>query len=488
MLSNILNDLDIDTRLKGKTILLVGASGFIGSEIGLHLSRYGCTIRGIDNSTPSGQAVMPYPCQYTYWDHTKPIPIALGFDVDVIINVAGVAMPNEKWTEEHRQSIVESRVEITKRCVEFANFHHIHLMLQMSWTGYYGDTRDTWTNESFPPGTSITAGWCVAWENATGALSKKTRLVIMRSSAVFSPRGGPLMDLVDEYALGFGASLRNHDYILSWVHIADFLSFISHAIADQSFRGVYNVCSPEPTDYSIAHRELKKYYPTGMNIPIPIFVVRLALGVQANLVLQSSRILPKRLLGRGFVFKFPSFDTAIKDLLDYKINNLTVSYDQFYLPVHRKQAYKKLATVSNWAHLYPKSLGLSVTTTTSPTIREGTEVGYSLRYLNVAMTWKEKVFNCDPGHAYQVVQLHGPFTIYEISRTFTEIGNGTLYEVMQRYQLPYGPILNYMANKRIKKTHKEVRAYQQQLFRKWFGDEAEAQTPSPSQHLPPKAS
>lgn len=488
MLSKIINDLDIETHLKGKTVLLVGASGFIGSEIGLHLARYGCTIRGIDNSAPNSDPVMPYPCQYTYWEHTKPIPIALGFDVDAIINVAGVSMPKAKWTVEHRNTIVESRVEITKRCVEFANFHNIPLMLQMSWTGYYGDTRGTWTNESFPPGTSITAGWCVAWENATSTLRKSTRLVIMRSSAVFSTRGGPVIDLVDEYALGFGASLRNHDYILSWIHIADFLSFISHAIADQSYRGVYNVCSPEPTDYSIAHQELKKYYPSGINLPVPIFVVRMAMGVQANLVLQSSRVVPKRLLDRGFVFRFASFDKALKDLLSYKINNLTVSYHQFFLPVPRKDAYKKLAKISNWVHLYPKNLGLSVTSASSPTVREGAEVGYSLRYLGVAMNWKEKVFNCDPGHAFQVVQLYGPFTVYEISRTFTEIGGGTLYDVRQRYQMPYGPILNYLANKTIKKTHEEVKTYQQQLFREWFGGKADGQLPSPSPRQEPKAS
>lgn len=494
MLSDILNDLDIDTRLKGKTVLLVGASGFIGSEIGLHLTRFGCTIRGIDNSSPDGRGSMPYPCQYTYWDHSKPIPVALGFGVDVIINAAGVSMIKVDWTPENCQAIIDSRVEITKHCVNLANFHKIPILFQMSWTGYYGDTMHTWTNESFPPGETITAKWCAAWEYATcGLRLQNTRLVIARCGAVLSTTGGVLMELVDRYMLGIGASLRHHELYMSWIHIEDFLSFVSHALSDDSFSGIYNVCSQNPVTYSVVHREMHHYYPKGVTFSIPTPVIKAAAGEKAKLVLQSSRIYPKRLIERNFVFKHSSFAESLKDLLSYKIIGLAHTRDRFFFPKPRREVYSKFAEVKNWVHLYPGSINLSIAEASSSTIREGLEVGYRIRYRRFSTYWKEKVLNCDPGHAYQVVQLYGPFTIHETTRTFTEVGGGTLYDRWQRYQLPYGALLNFISYKRIKKVNEMILKHQRHLFKEWFGltshESEQSFEPSPNSDKPlPKAS
>lgn len=469
MLSDILNSFEHESDLEGKTILIVGATGFIGSELGLYFSKRGCKIRGLDNSAPDGQPIVPYPCEYRFWDHTKPIPFTFADGVDVLINAAGVSMVKSDWTPEYRQAIIDSRVEITKHCVAAANFHKIPVMLQMSWTGYYGNTNNTWANESFPAGRSLTAGWCAAWEAATGLLSlKHTRLVIMRTSPVMSTTGGVLIELVDRYMLGIGASLRHHELYMSWVHITDFLSFVTQAISDESYEGVYNVCSAFPITYSGVHAELHKYYPQGVTFSIPTWLIKAAAGDKAKLVLQSSRIMPKRLLDRGFKFKFEHFDKAMKDLLNHKIKGLAHFRDRFFFPVPRREVYRKFADVQNWPQLYPPALNLSLAEHTSNPIREGTEVAYKLKYMGVNMVWREKVVNCDPGHAYQVIQLHGPFTVFEISRSFTEVAGGTLYDVWQRYQLSFGSVINFYSYKQVKKTQMEVRAHQRRLFNSWF--------------------
>lgn len=470
MLSNILHNFDIETHLKGKTVLLVGASGFIGSEIGLHLARYGCTIRGIDNSAPDGHPVVPYPCQYTYWDHRRPIPVSLGFDVDVIINAAGVSMMKVDWTPENRRKIIESRVEITKHCVNLANFHKIPMMLQMSWTGFFGNTKHTWTNESFPAGQSISAQWCAAWENATcGLRLQTTRLVVARSSAVLSMTGGFMSEISDRYMLGFGASLRNHDLYFSWIHIDDFLSFITHAICDASFIGTYNVCSPNPVTYSEVHSEMQRYYPRGMTYTVPISVIKAAAGDKATLVLQSSRIYPKRLLEREFVFSQSDFAAATKELLHYKTSGLAFTRDRFYFPRPRRDVYRKFAELKNWVQLYPDNINICIADASSSTIREGMEVGYHVRFQRVKTYWREKILNCDPGHSYQSVQLFGPFDVHETTRTFTDVGGGTLYDVWQRYQLAGGVLLSMIAHKRIKKANQYIREHQRRVFSKWFG-------------------
>lgn len=470
MLSNILQNFDIETHLKGKTVLLVGASGFIGSEIGLHLARYGSTIRGIDNSAPDGHPVMPYPCQYTYWDHKKPIPASLGVNVDVIINAAGVSMMKVDWTPENRLAIIESRVEITKHCVNLANFHKIPVMIQMSWTGFFGNTKHTWTNESFPPGRSISAQWCAAWENATCGLRRQTtRLVVARSSAVLSMTGGFMSEISDRYMLGFGASLRNHDLYFSWIHVDDFLSFITHAICDTSFVGTYNVCSPHPVTYWEVHSEMQRYYSKGMTYTVPTSIIIAAAGDKATLVLQSSRIYPKRLIERKFVFTKSSFSAAMRDLFNYKTIGLAYTRDRYFFPKPRRDVYRKFAELKNWIQLYPKTINISIADASSPTIREGMEVGYHVRFQGVSTYWREKILNCDPGHAYQSVQLYGPYEVHETTRTFTEVGDGTLYDVWQRYQLAGGVLVSMMAHKRVKKANQFIREHQRRVFSEWFG-------------------
>jgi len=43
--------------------------------------------------------------------------------------------------------------------------------------------------------------------------------------------------------------------------------------------------------------------------------MRLALGEQADLLLEGQRVVPKRLLESGFVFSYPELEMALTDLV-----------------------------------------------------------------------------------------------------------------------------------------------------------------------------
>lgn len=466
----LIDNFDYERDLAGKTILLVGASGFIGSEIGIHLVRHGCTIRALDNSSPEGDPNIPYPCDYTYWDYTMPIPASVARGVDVIINAAGLSMLTGEWTYEVREEIVNSRVEITYRCADAADQHDIPVMLQMSWTGFYGTTHETLVNEWFPAGRSLTAQWCAAWEAATCRVrTSKTRLVIMRTSPVLAMTGGALMELLNHYMMGLGASLRQKDLYFSWIHIEDFLSFVSHAIVDKSYSGTYNVCMPNPLSYYEGHLELSKYYPSQLVVGASSTVIKLSTGDKAPLFLQSSRIEPRRLLQRGFKFKFPTFAEAFADLLAYKVDSIIHFRTRYYLNTPRRDVYKFVSDPNHWIYFVPPYLNLTVTEITSNPVREGTEVGYKLSYFGIPLNWREKVLNCDPGHTFQVIQLYGPFDFYEMTRTFTDLGHGTLYDTWHRYRASYGHIFKTLAYLNIKRTQVQIRKHERRVLKEWFG-------------------
>jgi NAD dependent epimerase/dehydratase family enzyme len=46
--------------------------------------------------------------------------------------------------------------------------------------------------------------------------------------------------------------------------------------------------------------------------PVPAFVLRLALGEMADMLLTGQRVIPKAALGAGFPFRYPTLEAALR--------------------------------------------------------------------------------------------------------------------------------------------------------------------------------
>jgi len=49
--------------------------------------------------------------------------------------------------------------------------------------------------------------------------------------------------------------------------------------------------------------------------PVPEFVVRILLGEMSDVLLKGQRVVPRRALEAGYVFKFPELEGALKEIL-----------------------------------------------------------------------------------------------------------------------------------------------------------------------------
>jgi hypothetical protein len=78
--------------------------------------------------------------------------------------------------------------------------------------------------------------------------------------------------------------------------------------------GVFNFTAPEcltQADFSrVAARVLGRPY----GFPTPGFPMRLALGEQADLLLEGARVAPARLLASGFTFTHPNLEGALRNI------------------------------------------------------------------------------------------------------------------------------------------------------------------------------
>ena len=112
----------------------------------------------------------------------------------------------------------------------------------------------------------------------------------------------------------------NGEQWYAWVHIDDVCRLFIHALRNKSIEGVYNATAPTPlTNKDLTKKMVKALGKRAMIVPAPKATLRLGMGEMADVVLNSNRVLPKRLEASGFSFQFPTFEEAVKDVVDRKI-------------------------------------------------------------------------------------------------------------------------------------------------------------------------
>ena len=89
------------------------------------------------------------------------------------------------------------------------------------------------------------------WEEAAKLPAESaTRNVILRTGLVLSPEDGILRNYYLRSKLFLGGPLRRGgDNPLNWIHIADMVGIIEHALEDNDVTGILNCVAPELTTH-----------------------------------------------------------------------------------------------------------------------------------------------------------------------------------------------------------------------------------------------
>ena len=79
--------------------------------------------------------------------------------------------------------------------------------------------------------------------------------------------------------------------------------------------GSYNFTAPESLTQAQFSRVAAKVLHRPYGFPTPGWPMRLALGEQADLLLEGQRVAPQRLLATGFAFRYPQLAPALASLV-----------------------------------------------------------------------------------------------------------------------------------------------------------------------------
>jgi uncharacterized protein len=312
------------TRTK---VVIPGGSGQVGTILARAFHAAG------DEVIVLSRKPVRAPWRVVAWDPPSVGPWAQEFnDAAAIVNLAGRNV-NCRYTAANRRAIMDSRVTSTTAvgaAIARAS-RPPAVWLQASTATIYAHRFDAPNDEAngqiggAEP--DVPASWhfsievAQAWERACNmAAVPQTRRVLMRSAMTMSPdRDGIFDTLLGLVRRGLGGTAGDGRQYISWIHDADFIRAVQFLIASDAIFGPVNVAAPNPVPNAEFMRALRAAW--GMPIGLPAARWMLALGAlvmgsETELVLKSRRVVPGRLAGLGFNFRFPTWPEAAIDLCD----------------------------------------------------------------------------------------------------------------------------------------------------------------------------
>ena len=238
---------------------------------------------------------------------------------DAIVNLNGASIGGGRWTPERKKLLRTSRVETTRFLVDSMSRlrQKPRAFVSASAIGFYGSRGDEVLTEASASGTDFLSELSREWEQeAERAESFGIRAAILRFGIILSSHGGALPRMLTPFKMGVGGHLGDGKQWMSWIALDDVIGIIRWAIADSQVKGPVNVVAPDPVQNSEFTRVLAKVLHRPAIFPAPAFALRLMLGEMADaLLLGSQRVLPEKLLGSSYKFRFEHLEPALRAVL-----------------------------------------------------------------------------------------------------------------------------------------------------------------------------
>ncbi|MDM7921084.1 MAG: TIGR01777 family oxidoreductase [Pyrinomonadaceae bacterium] len=293
-------------------ILITGASGMIGTALQKALLAEGYELLLASRSEPKDDRYIKWSMEDGFREEDLPRLEGL----HAVIHLAGENVAGLRWTDEKKKAIRDSRVLGTRSVVEaMARLaEKPKVFIAGSAIGFYGHRGDDAMTESSPVGDNFFAGVCREWEaESRRAEDLGIRTVLLRTGIVLDKNGGALGTMITPFKLGVGGVVGSGKQWMSWISLEDEIRAILFVLKNENIRGAVNLTSPNPVTNETFTKTLGEvlYRPTFL--PLPEFAVGLLFGEMGDaLLLDSTKVLPKRLEDAGFEFKYQDLKAALE--------------------------------------------------------------------------------------------------------------------------------------------------------------------------------
>jgi uncharacterized protein len=303
-------------------VFLTGGTGMIGSRLVPQLRKRGDSVVLLTRRPEAVKGVFA-DCTVVAGDPMKAGPwMDAVADCEAVINLAGENLFARRWNEAFKKTLIDSRVQSTGNVVQALARNprtaagQPKLLINGSAIGYYGPCGDEELSETSPPGNDFQARLCQEWEQAAhGAEAHGVRVAIIRTGVVLGKDAGALKSLLTPFKMGVGGPVGSGKQWLSWIHGDDIVGILLLALDNAAATGPLNGTAPNPVTNKDFGKVLGRVLHRPAFVWTPGFALRLGFGELADIIVTGQRVLPKKALALGYVFKFPTLEEALRDVL-----------------------------------------------------------------------------------------------------------------------------------------------------------------------------
>jgi uncharacterized protein (TIGR01777 family) len=281
-------------------IVICGISGFVGSELKHYFEKQGDEVLALSiRSSVSVESI------------AKEIE-----GCAVIINLAGANILG-RWSKSYKALLRQSRLETTAKLVEAIGQCSTppQTLLNASAVGVY-DSYHQHDESSRYFEDDFLAALVLDWESAAmRASSSQTRVCTMRFGVVYGNGGGAMAKMLPPFKMGLGGKMGDGFQMISWIYLDDLVRAVAFLIEHREIRGAVNLTSPEPISNMEQTKSMGRILHRPAFFDLPEWIVKLAFGEGSTVMLDSKEVYPRVLQEAGFKFLYPTFDSAMEQIV-----------------------------------------------------------------------------------------------------------------------------------------------------------------------------
>lgn len=295
--------------------IIAGGSGFVGQHLQKLLQGRGHQVSILSTRKQIKKS------NHIYWD-----PTVAYIDPDfrcqqgILINLAGAGVADKRWTAKRKEEIRLSRIQSNETLYQAIRGGQLNVQyfVGASAIGFYAADKNHHF-ETDPGDQSFLSQVCQQWEQSSLRMAQLNIPVsIARIGIVMGQEGGALPALTQSFSFGIAGIPSGGHQIYSWIHVED-LCHLLLFLADYRKEGIYNAVAPTPVSLKVLIQSaIRASGKKVLSIPVPAFLLKLALGEMSIEVLKSSSVRADKILEAGFRFEFPEIQTCMNDLFAAK--------------------------------------------------------------------------------------------------------------------------------------------------------------------------
>jgi uncharacterized protein len=292
-----------------KKIVIAGGTGFIGKYLHQKFEKLGYEVKIISRQKNNIQ-----------WQDEIKLTEALE-NAEMLINLAGKSV-DCRYNEKNKKEIYDSRINTTKQLGKaiLKCKNPPPLWINSSTATIYRHAEDRpMTETNGEKGTGFSVGIATAWEKAFFDFDlRNTRQVALRMAIVLGKEGGVIHPLKNLVRFGLGGKSGKGNQMFSWIHIEDVFSIILFIQQNKSLHGAINTAAPKPETNTSFMKKFRKYMNMPFGLSTPKWLLEIGaviINTETELILKSRWVIPERLLNEGYVFKYPTLNDTLNNIL-----------------------------------------------------------------------------------------------------------------------------------------------------------------------------